>query len=107
MAASHELVLAVLPAVDELRSTTARVALQLLQELPAALGRSLERELEDIVPVLLKKAGELSTAGALNNSFCRRSLCTKSCRVMWGGGCCTMSPTFASYQGLHPIFKQS
>lgn len=67
MAASHELVLAVLPAVDELRSTTARVALQLLQELPAVLGRSLERELEDIVPVLLKKAGELSTAGALHD----------------------------------------
>ncbi|WIA37680.1 hypothetical protein OEZ86_014574 [Tetradesmus obliquus] len=66
MAASHELVLAVLPAVDELRSTTARVALQLLQELPAVLGRSLERELEDIVPVLLKKAGELSTAGRDN-----------------------------------------
>ncbi|WIA17459.1 hypothetical protein OEZ85_014304 [Tetradesmus obliquus] len=66
MAASHELVLAVLPAVEELRSTTARVALQLLQELPAVLGRSLERELEDIVPVLLKKAGELSTAGRDN-----------------------------------------
>jgi hypothetical protein len=64
VAAAHELVLAVLPAVDELRSTTARVALQLLQELPAVLGRSLERELEDMVPVLLKKAGELSTAGA-------------------------------------------
>ena len=27
------------------------------------LGRSLERDLDDIVPVLLKKAGELSTAG--------------------------------------------
>lgn len=27
------------------------------------MGRSLERELDDIVPVLLKKAGELSTAG--------------------------------------------
>lgn len=36
----------------------------LLQELPPVLGRSLERELDDIVPVLLKKAGELSTAGA-------------------------------------------
>lgn len=34
-----------------------------LQELPVALGRGLERELDEIVPVLLKKAGELSTAG--------------------------------------------
>ena len=33
-----------------------------LQELPVALGRGLEREIDDIVPVLLKKAGELSTA---------------------------------------------
>lgn len=33
------------------------------QELPGALGRALERELDDILPTLLKKAGELSTAG--------------------------------------------
>lgn len=27
------------------------------------MGRAMDRELEDVVPVLLKKAGELSTAG--------------------------------------------
>jgi hypothetical protein len=32
------------------------------QELPAAVG-SFDRELDDVVPVLLKKAGDLSTAG--------------------------------------------
>eukprot|EP00775_Hariotina_reticulata_P004304 gene4304-4556_t len=64
--AAHELVLAALPAVEELRSTTARVALQLFQELPLVLGRSLEREVDELVPVLLKKAGELSTAGRDN-----------------------------------------
>jgi hypothetical protein len=34
----------------------------ILQELPAS-GLSIERELDEVVPVLLKKAGDLSTAG--------------------------------------------
>jgi hypothetical protein len=33
-----------------------------LQELPGS-GLSIERELDEIIPVLLKKAGDLSTAG--------------------------------------------
>jgi hypothetical protein len=33
-----------------------------LQELPCS-GISFERELDEVVPVLLKKAGDLSTAG--------------------------------------------
>jgi hypothetical protein len=39
------------------------VVVMLLQELPLVLGRGLEREVDEVVPVLLKKAGELSTAG--------------------------------------------
>lgn len=35
----------------------------LAQELFGSLGRSLDRELDDVVPVLLKRAGEVSNAG--------------------------------------------
>lgn len=59
---TRELVLAALPAVDELRSTTSRMALLFFQELPGS-GLSIDRELDEVVPVLLKKAGDLSTAG--------------------------------------------
>lgn len=37
------------------------------QELPLS-GVSVERELDDMVPVLLKKAGDLSTAGATSTN---------------------------------------
>ena len=63
-AALHELVTAAAPAVEQLRSCTARGALQLLGEMFAALGPRMDRELEEVVPALIKKAGEVSTAGA-------------------------------------------
>jgi len=34
-----------------------------LQEMFVALGRQLDREVDDIAPLLLKKAGEVSNAG--------------------------------------------
>lgn len=36
-----------------------------LQEMFVALGRQMDRELDDIAPMLLKKAGEISNAGKL------------------------------------------
>lgn len=59
----HEFVLAVLPAVDQLRSSTVKNALILLQEMFGALGRHLDKDLDEIVPVLLKKAADVSNAG--------------------------------------------
>jgi hypothetical protein len=61
--AQHELVLALVPAVDALRSNTCRNALALFQELFQTQGRGMDRELDEIVPTLAKKAGEVSTAG--------------------------------------------
>lgn len=58
-AALHELLLAVVPVVDQLRSQTVRVALLLIQEMFGTLGRALDRELDDVVPLLLKRAGEV------------------------------------------------
>jgi hypothetical protein len=60
----HELCQAAGPAVEQLRSCTARAAMQLFGEAFAALGARADRELEDVVPLLVKKAGEVSTAGA-------------------------------------------
>jgi hypothetical protein len=60
----HEFVLAAAPAIDQLRSTTAKSSLLLFQELFVALGRGFDREVEEVVPLLLKKAAEVSTAGA-------------------------------------------
>jgi hypothetical protein len=62
----HELVAAAGPAVDQLRSCTARGAMQLFGEMFAALGPRCDRELDDIAPLLIKKAGEVSTAGRDN-----------------------------------------
>jgi hypothetical protein len=60
----HDLVTAAAPAVEQLRSCTARNALQLLGEMFAGLGPRMDRELDEIVPALIKKAGDVSTAGA-------------------------------------------
>jgi hypothetical protein len=60
----HEFVLAAAPAIDQLRSTTAKGSLLLFQELFVTLGRGFDREVEEVVPLLLKKAAEVSTAGA-------------------------------------------
>jgi hypothetical protein len=59
----HELVCAVAPVVDQLRSLCVKNTLNLLQEMFSTLGRALDRELDEVVPLLLKKAGEISTAG--------------------------------------------
>eukprot|EP00891_Asterochloris_glomerata_P001321 jgi/Astpho2/1321/e_gw1.00024.62.1_t len=61
--AMHAMVIAALPAIDALRSITAKFAMALFQELFQTLGRASESELEHIVPMLAKKAGEVSNAG--------------------------------------------
>eukprot|EP00195_Chlamydomonas_chlamydogama_P001663 CAMPEP_0202916712 /NCGR_PEP_ID=MMETSP1392-20130828/69262_1 /ASSEMBLY_ACC=CAM_ASM_000868 /TAXON_ID=225041 /ORGANISM="Chlamydomonas chlamydogama, Strain SAG 11-48b" /LENGTH=1484 /DNA_ID=CAMNT_0049609237 /DNA_START=160 /DNA_END=4614 /DNA_ORIENTATION=+ len=62
----HEFVRASVPSIDQLRSTTVKNALMLYQEMFQTLGKALDRELDDIVPTLLKKAGEISNAGREN-----------------------------------------
>lgn len=58
-----------------IRSVSGRVLFcSCLQELPAS-GLSIERELDEVVPVLLKKAGDLSTAGAYDVSTCTYTRC--------------------------------
>ena len=57
------LIVLVAPAVAELRSYTARNAIQLFNEMFLTLKRAMNPELDKVVPVLLKKAGEASTAG--------------------------------------------
>ena len=52
-----------LPSVMELRSYTVKNALTLLSEMLSTLKHGLDSELEHVVPVLVKKAGETSTAG--------------------------------------------
>lgn len=59
----HEFVLSILPAVDQLRSSTVKNALILLQEMFSRLSKHLDKELDEIVPVLLKKAADISNAG--------------------------------------------
>jgi len=60
------LTLALVPAVEALRSLTAKTAMMSVQEMVVSLGRSLDSELEHLVPVLLKRAGEVSVAGREN-----------------------------------------
>ena len=52
-----------LPSVEELRSYTVKNALTLLNEMLLNFRHGLDAELEHIMPVLIKKAGETSTAG--------------------------------------------
>ncbi|KAK9797407.1 hypothetical protein WJX73_006943 [Symbiochloris irregularis] len=59
----HPLMGVLLPAVDALRSQTAKDALSLLLDMVQAFGRALDPEVEAIVAALVKKAGEMSTAG--------------------------------------------
>ena len=59
----HEFVKAAVPALDTLRSFTAKNAMLLFFEMFGALGKALDKEVDDIVPTLLKKAGEISNAG--------------------------------------------
>ena len=66
LAQLHDLVIAILPAIVELRSYTAKNALQLVREIFQMLKGYVDNELERIVPVLMKKAGEMSTAGRKN-----------------------------------------
>ncbi|KAG1676614.1 hypothetical protein FOA52_008743 [Chlamydomonas sp. UWO 241] len=62
----HEIVVALAPALDALRSQTSRNAMVLLQEMFVTVGRALDRELEEVIPILLKRASEVSTAGREN-----------------------------------------
>lgn len=59
----HEFVLAAVPSMAELRSCTAKNGMVLFQEMFQSLGKHMDKELDEIVPVLAKKAGEVSTAG--------------------------------------------
>eukprot|EP00210_Caulerpa_lentillifera_P002627 g2511.t2 len=59
----RDFVLAFVPALQQLRSTTSRTAITLCQELFEHLGEAMDHDLDEIVPLLLKKAGETSNAG--------------------------------------------
>lgn len=59
----RDFVLAFVPALQQLRSTTSRTAITLCQELFEHLGEAMDHDLEEVVPLLLKKAGETSNAG--------------------------------------------
>lgn len=61
-----EVVAATVPAIDALRSLTAKTALVLYQELFSQLGRTADHHLGTIVPMLLKRAAEVSIAGREN-----------------------------------------
>ena len=56
----HPLVLVLLPAVDSLRSYLAKSANQLMYEILHTFRNKMDAELEYIMPVLVKKAGENS-----------------------------------------------
>ncbi|KAK9862500.1 hypothetical protein WJX84_010810 [Apatococcus fuscideae] len=62
----HALVLAAAPALEALRSTTAKSAMMLFSEIFELFGRAADAEAEHIVPLLAKKAGEVSVAGREN-----------------------------------------
>ena len=62
----HALVLAAVPAIEALRSLTAKTAIILFEELFCSLGRSADPEVDTIVPCLLKRSGEQSVAGRDN-----------------------------------------
>ncbi|GAX73544.1 hypothetical protein CEUSTIGMA_g995.t1 [Chlamydomonas eustigma] len=62
----HEIVVMSVPSADALRSFTVKNTLTLYQEMFNKLGKALDRELDEIVPMLLKKAGEVSNAGREN-----------------------------------------
>ncbi|MEW5296966.1 MAG: hypothetical protein WDW36_000208 [Sanguina aurantia] len=64
--ALHEFVRAVVPSIEQLRSFTVKNTLLLFQEMFQSLGKGLDKELDEIVPALLKKAGEVSQAGREN-----------------------------------------
>ena len=62
----HNLAIAVIPALMELRSYTVKNAFLLLSEMAKTLKGYVDPELERFVPVLCKRAGETSTAGRNN-----------------------------------------
>lgn len=62
----HEVVVAAGPALEALRSSTAKTAMALFQEMFMVLGKWMDKELDDLVPPLVKKAGEVSNAGREN-----------------------------------------
>lgn len=65
----HALVLAVKPALAELRSYTVKNVMMLFREMFGILKSYADPELEHVVPLLLKKAGESSTAGRTKKTF--------------------------------------
>ncbi|QDZ18618.1 hypothetical protein HOP50_02g11220 [Chloropicon primus] len=65
----HALILAVKPALVELRSYTVKNTMMLFREIFCTLKTYADPELEHVVPSLLKKAGESSTAGRTKKTF--------------------------------------
>ncbi|KAL4449554.1 hypothetical protein ABPG77_007198 [Micractinium sp. CCAP 211/92] len=62
----HALVALAAPVIDALRSTLARLAIAVFQSLVEALGPAMDPELEAFVPLLLKRAGQVSISGRDN-----------------------------------------
>ncbi|KAL4421548.1 hypothetical protein ABPG75_010839 [Micractinium tetrahymenae] len=62
----HALVALAAPVIDALRSTLARLAIAVFQSLAEGLGPALDAELDAFVPLLLKRAGQLSISGRDN-----------------------------------------
>ena len=58
LGALHAVVLSLLPAVDALRSTVSKLAMTLLSEMAREFNKNMDAELDYVVPMLLKKAGE-------------------------------------------------
>jgi hypothetical protein len=91
--ALHNLLMVVAPVVEQLRSQTVRLALLLLQEMFCGLGRALDRELDEVVPALLKRAGEVRCRRGWSQGLPlavpgRRAVSVFSRRrcLRWGGG---------------------
>ena len=70
-ASLHEFVLTAAPAIEQLRSCTCKNAIALFQEMFMMLGRGVDREVDEIIPKLLKKAADISTAGVLGQDWYR------------------------------------
>jgi len=79
----HALMLVLLPAVDSLRSYLAKSACMLLMEMLHTFQHKLDAELEYVVPVLVKKAGEASFLSAeADHVLARIVQCCTDTRVM-------------------------
>ncbi len=97
----HALVLALAPAVDALRSQTARRALQLLTALLRMHPRHVEKEVEVFLPGVLRRAGEGATRG--RETFLAGEadtvLCVLRDNAVHNGGCVRVMTALLGYAG--------